>query len=359
MKENKTLASVLVTAVGGIVGEGIMKSLKFANASPAAPVHYKIYGADMNEKAAGLYRCDFGMVVPAASSPDYVDSLIKIVNENNIRAIYVGSDLELFTIAKAKDTIEAKSDAIVFTNPVDVIVTARDKWKTYEFLNKHHLPCAASCLPEDKDQLIEKFGFPLVVKPREGYGSVHFYIVNDIRETEFAISAIQRAGWRPLIQEYLNGDSEEYTTGVTIDRNGQYVMSSISLRKFTKSGQTYRAFVDSFDQVRKSAEIIAKKLGARSAVNIQAKFDGNDAKVFEINPRFSATLPMRTVAGINEADIVFRNSVLGEDICIKEYKKMLCLRYWNEIYVEPSAFLQMSSLKQIAQDNRSFNIDYF
>ena len=46
MKENKTLASVLVTAVGGIVGEGIVKSLKFANASPAALVYYKIYGAD-------------------------------------------------------------------------------------------------------------------------------------------------------------------------------------------------------------------------------------------------------------------------------------------------------------------------
>jgi carbamoyl-phosphate synthase large subunit len=359
MKENKIFANVLVTAVGGIVGEGIVKSLKFANASPAAPVHYKIYGADMNDKAAGLYRCDRGMLVPAASNPDYIDSIIKIVNDNKIRALYVGSDLELLTIANSKDTIEAESDAIVLTNPIDVIVTARDKWKTYEFLNKNHLPRATSCLPEDKDRFIGEFGFPLVVKPREGYGSVHFYIVNNIRETEFALSAIQRSGWKPLIQEYLNGASQEYTTGVTIDRNGQHVMSSISLMKFPKSGQTYRAFVDSFDQIRKSAENIAMKLGARGAINIQTKFDGNDAKVFEINPRFSATLPIRTVAGINEADIVFRNSVLGEDILLKEYKKMLCLRYWNEIYVEPSAYLQMSSLKQIEQDNRSFNIDYF
>jgi carbamoyl-phosphate synthase large subunit len=359
MKENKIFANVLVTAVGGIVGEGIVKSLKFANASAAAPVHYKIYGADMNDKAAGLYRCDCGMLIPAASSPDYIDSIIRIVHENNIRAVYVGSDRELLTIANAKNTIEAESGAIVLTNPVDVIVTARDKWKTYEFLNKNRLPCPVSCLPEDKDQLIEKFSFPLVVKPREGYGSVHFYIVNNIRETEFAISAIQSSGWKPIIQEYLNGASKEYTTGVTIDRNGRHVMSSISLRKFTKSGQTYRAFVDSFDQIRKSAENVAKKLGARGAVNIQAKFDDNDAKVFEINPRFSATLPIRTVAGINEADIVFRNSVLGEDIYIEDYKKMLCLRYWNEIYVNPSAFQQMSSLKHIEQDNHSFNIDYF
>ena len=164
------------------------------------------------KKACRACRCDFGMLVPADSSPDYVDSIIKIVNENNIRAIYVGSDLELFTIANAKDTIEAKSDAIVFTNPVDVIVTARDKWKTYEFLNKHHLPRAQPHVYQRiRTNSSRSLDFLKVVKPREGYGSVHFYVVNDIRETEFTISAIQRAGWRPLIQEYLNGDSGVYT----------------------------------------------------------------------------------------------------------------------------------------------------
>lgn len=359
MKQKSVFANVLVTAVGGIVGEGIVKSLKFANMSDVSPVKYKIYGADMNDQAAGLYRCDCGILIPSVSSADYLESIKRIISENDIRAVYVGSDIELATLASAKPDLESNTSAIVITNPLEVIDTGRDKWKTFQFLNKNNLPRAMSCLPEDKEEFVEKFGFPLVVKPREGYGSLHFYIVHSPDEMQYSLEAIQKHGWRPIVQEYLNDTNQEFTSGVTIDKSGSYVMSSISLRKFPKSGQTYKAIVDSFDQVRKTAEEIAIKLGVRSAVNIQAKFNRNEAKVFEINPRFSATLPIRAVAGINEPDIIYRNSVLGEDICIKEYKKMLCLRYWNEIYVEPSACQQISSLKQIDRDNHSFSIDYF
>jgi carbamoyl-phosphate synthase large subunit len=359
MGQKSIFANVLVTAVGGIVGEGIVKSLKFANMSAISPVKYKIYGTDMNDQAAGLYRCDRGILIPPASSADYIESIKRILSEHQIQAVYVGSDVELAAVANAKSDLESSSNAIVMTNPPDVIDTARDKWKTFQFLDRYNLPRAMSCLPEDKEEFIEKFGFPLVVKPREGYGSLHFYVVHSPNEMQYALGVIQKHGWRPIVQEYLNDKNQEFTSGVTIDKSGSYVMSSISLRKSPKSGQTYKAFVDSFDLIRKSAEEISMKLGVRSAVNIQVKFDGNEAKVFEINPRFSATLPIRAVAGINEPDITYRNSVLGEEIRITEYKKMLCLRYWNEIYVEPSSCQLLSSLKQIVRDNHSFSIDYF
>ena len=357
-KTKRVFAKVLVTAVGGIVGEGIIKSLKFANISDHTPVKYEIFGVDISAQAAGLYRCDHGILIPPASSPNYIDFIIKIIKENQIDALYVGSDVELVNIVKAKKRIETETDAVVITNPIEVIDTARDKWKTFEFLKSSHLPLAMSSLPQDKEKLIQKYNFPLVVKPREGYGSLHFYVVNNMEETEQAINMIQKSGWRAMVQEYLNANYEEFTSGITIDRTGRYVMSSITIRKTPKSGQTYKAVIDSFDEIRKSAEEVAKKLGARSAVNIQAKFNGNEAKVFEINPRFSATTPMRAIAGINEPDIIFRNTILGEDIRITEYEKMLCLRYWNEIYVRYSAYEKMSNSKQI-EENDAFIIDYF
>lgn len=359
MKQKSVFANVLVTAVGGIVGEGIVKSLRFANMSHLSPVNYKIYGVDMDDRAAGLYRCDHGIIVPSASSAGYLESIKRIISENDIQAVYVGSDIELGILAIGKPDLESSSKVIVITNPPKVIDTARDKWRTFQFLNENNLPRAMSCLPEDKEEFIKKFGFPVVVKPREGYGSLHFYIVHNHDEMLYALEAIKKHGWHPIIQEYLNETSQEFTSGVTIDKSGKYVMSSISLRKFPKHGQTYKAIVDSFDLIRKSAEKVALKLGTRTAINIQAKFDGKEAKVFEINPRLSATLPIRAVAGINEPDILYRNSVLGEEIRIQEYKKLLCLRYWNEIYVEPSAYQQMSRLKQIRQHDGSYSIDYF
>ena len=359
MKQKSVFANVLVTAVGGIVGEGIVKSLKFANMSDVSPVKYKIYGADTNNRAAGLYRCDYGIIIPSATSADYLESIKRIISKNDIQAVYVGSDIELGALAIAKPDLESNSNAIVITNPPKVVDTARDKWRTFKFLDESNLPRAMSCQPEDKEGFIEKFGFPIVVKPREGYGSLHFYIVHSHDEMRYALEAIQKHGWHPVIQEYLNDSNLEFTSGVTIDKSGNYIMSSISMQKFPKSGQTYKAVVDSFDQVRESAEVVSKKLGARGPVNVQTKFDGIEAKVFEINPRLSATAPIRAVAGINEPDILYRNWVLNENIQINEYEKMMCLRYWNEIYVKMDSYNELSNSGEVSRENSSFDVRYF
>jgi|RhiMethySRZTD1v2_1073278.scaffolds.fasta_scaffold04941_10 carbamoyl-phosphate synthase large subunit len=359
MKQKSVFANVLVTAVGGIVGEGIVKSLKLANMSEVSQVKYKIYGADMSSQAAGLYRCDYGVLVPPATSEGYLDSIKRIISKNDIQAVYAGSDIELSILASSRPDLESGSNVIIITNPPNVVETARDKWKTFQFLNEYDLPRAMSCLPEGKDEFIETFGFPMVVKPREGYGSLHFYIVHNRDEMRYAVETIQKYGWNPVIQEYLNDSYQEFTSGVTIDKSGNSIMSSISMRKSPKSGQTYKAVVDSFDEVRMSAEMVSKKLGARGPVNVQAKFDGNEAKVFEINPRLSATSPIRAVAGVNEPDILYRNWVLNESIQVKEYEKMLCLRYWNEIYVTMDAYDELSRSGEVLGEKNSYDAHYF
>ena len=356
---NTTTANVLVTAAGGIVAQGIIKSLKLANTSNNSSVKYRIIAADMSAQAVGLYRCDTGVLIPPASSPNYIDSIINVSKEQNISAIYVGADEELMAIVTAKERIEEETGAKVLTNPLEVTTIARDKWKTFEFLNTNNLSRAASSLPEDNERFIKEFGFPIVVKPREGFGSKYFYIVNNKDEMQYAFSKILKEGWHPLLQEYLNDDSVEFTTGITIDRFGKYVMSSISIRKIIKSGQTYKAFIDNFEHIRKSAEEAALKLGSRGAINIQARLKANEPKIFEINPRFSATCPMRSAAGINEPDIVFRNTILNEDIKIDTYRKLVCMRYWNEVYIPSIVYEKAFTNGRVENNNGSFMLNYF
>jgi carbamoyl-phosphate synthase large subunit len=241
------------------------------------------------------------------------------------------------------------------TGSLGALAVARDKWATYEFCRANGLPCAPSSLQEERDGFAKEFGFPLVVKPREGYGSLHFYIANNKEEMADAISAIENAGWRPLVQKYLAGD--EFTTGVTVDRNCRYAMSSISIRRTIKHGQTYKAFIDDYHGVRRSAEDVALKLGACGPVNVQARLEGDLPVVFEINPRFSATCPMRAAAGVNEPDIVFRNTVRGEEIKIDSYERLVCMRYWNEVYVPYALYEKASRGEKI--EKGSFVPDYF
>jgi carbamoyl-phosphate synthase large subunit len=354
----KINANVLVTAAGGIVGQGIIKCLKMANASLNAPVKYRITATDMNGQAAGLYRCDDGILVPPSSASNFIDVLIEIARQQDIDAIYVGSDEELLIIGNSARRIEDETKAKVISCPPKVLMTSRDKWKTFEFLKANNLPCAASSLPEDSESLIREHGFPIVVKPREGYGSLHFYLVNNKDEMEYAISKIERIGWSPLLQEYLNGKNLEFTSGVTIDRFGKCVMSSISIQKTIKRGQTYKALIDYFENIRKSAEELALKMGAKGAINVQARIEEGIPKTFEVNPRFSATCPMRSAAGVNEPDIVYRNVVLDEELKIDGYKRLLCMRYWNEVYIPYSTYEKTLSAGRV-KDNDSFIISYF
>ncbi len=350
--------TVLVTSTGSIIAQGIIKSLNLANEEKDNPVKYQIIGADMSPDAPGLYRAEEGILVPPASSADYIDYLINLCTKREIKAIFVGSDDELLTVARAQTQIERESAVKALVGPIDLISKARDKWKTFEFCKINDLPHAASALPSYREEFAREFGFPLVVKPREGYGSVQFNIVKNKEEMNFSIQAIENAGWHAVIQEFLSG--EEFTTGITVDTTGKKIMSSISIKKIIKHGQTYKAFVDDFSLVRESAEKFASKLGARGAINIQAKLQGDKPVIFEVNPRFSASCPIRAVAGINEPDIVFRNTILKEEINIKTYRKMFCMRYWNEVYIPMSTYESTVVRGETRKDeNDSFIADYF
>ena len=350
--------TVLVTSTGSIIAQGIIKSLNLANEEKDNPVKYQIIGADMSPDAPGLYRADDGILVPPATSAEYTDYLINLCRRREVKAIFVGSDDELLIVAHSQTQIERESTAKALVGPIDLIAKARDKWKTFEFCKINDLPHAASALPSDREEFAREFGFPLVVKPREGYGSVHFNIVKNKEEMDFSIQTIEKAGWHAVIQEFLAG--EEFTTGITVDTSGKKIMSSISIKKIIKHGQTYKAFVDDFALIGESAEKFASKLGARGAINIQSKLQGDKPFIFEVNPRFSASCPIRAVAGVNEPDIVFRNTILKEEINIKAYRKMFCMRYWNEVYIPLSTYEKTVAKGETGKDeNHSFIPDYF
>lgn len=329
-------ATVLVTSGGGIIGEGIIKCLRLAS-SKRGPVSYKVLVADADPRAAGIYRGDEGFLVPKASVPGFVGALVKVAKENEVEAIFVGADEELAALGSSSDRIFEKSGAAVISNRPETIAIGSDKWKTYEFMKRHGLPRAESGKLEDKERFVKEFGYPIVVKPREGHGSEQFYVVRGEEELDYAVAAIRRRGWRPMLQEHLSEEDSEFTTGVTVGR-GTKILSSISMRRTLKGGQTYKAFVDDFPEVRKAAERVALRLRGAGPINVQARMAKGEPKAFEINPRFSASCPIRAAAGINEPDILYRNFVLGESVRVEKYERMLCLRYWNEVYVPYSEY---------------------
>jgi carbamoyl-phosphate synthase large subunit len=81
------MTSILVTGVGGGVGQSIIKALQETD--------YIVVGVDRDELAAGLRAVSQAYKGHRALDPRYVDRLLEICARENCRMIFPGLDDEL------------------------------------------------------------------------------------------------------------------------------------------------------------------------------------------------------------------------------------------------------------------------
>jgi len=105
----------------------------------------------------------------------------------------------------------------------------RDKSEMKDVLRANGLPCARHTLAESADEAIafaKKVGFPVVVKPPAGAGSIATFKADDEASLRFAVSkAAPRHGDPALIEEFIVGD--EYSLE-TISIDGKAVWHSLT-----------------------------------------------------------------------------------------------------------------------------------
>lgn len=313
------MINVLITGTGGGVGQSIFKALRLSK------LKLRIIAADMHPLGVGIYRGDRGYLVPAANDPAYVDAIITICTKEEIDVVFVGSDPELPVMAKHKGRIEKETGAKVVISSPEKITIGNDKWETYRFLKKSGLPYPESVLPEDRDELVAKTGFPVLIKPRGGSASKDVYVVKNREELEVFVKRVKNA----VIQEYLLPDDEEYTSGVVMFEGD--LLGIFTMKREIKGGNTYRGFIDDFNEVREAVAKVAKKFSPFGPSNFQMRLTERGPVTFEINPRFSGTTGIRAYYGFNEPEAVINYLIHGKKEPLVP-KKGVVMRYMNEVY---------------------------
>ena len=332
--------NVLVTGAGALLGQGVIKSLKLAKAG------YHIIAADPDPRAVGLFWADTAYVIPLASSPDYLDSLSKILDRERPDAVVLGTDVELMAWSLSKDEMESRFDTHVIVSPPEVIQIANDKWRTYQFFRSHGFPHPRSTMPEDIDSLLRECDFPLVVKPRIGARSVGVRLVYNREELRVALATTVE----PVIQECVATASDEFTSGILVTEEGVHAV--VTMRRDLRDGNTYRAYVEPGSPFNAYLSEVATALKGWGPLNFQFRVDKGVPKIFEINARFSGTTPMRAYAGFNEVDHFLRFVCRGEPIPAPSLRNIVVLRFWDEIVVESSA------LKKISHGDRTADLSF-
>lgn len=325
---------VLVTGVGGGVGQSVMKSLRSSSLSPW------ILAVDADPLAAGLYRADAAALIPFASDPAFVEEIVRLVRRHRIDAVIPGSDPELPVLARGREAVEADTGVVIIVSRSEVVETGWDKARTVAFLAQQGLRAPRSATELDRARMLgSETGYPIVVKPRFGSASRGVVMAGNDEELE---RAWQRTS-EPIAQERLDGD--ECTCGTFTDSDG-VVRGTIILRRTLSGGATYRAFIERNEVIEAYVTAIALALRPRGPCNIQLRETIGGPAAFEFNPRFSGTTAARGAAGFVEVEAALRHFVLGEDVPPLKARRLAVLRYWNEVFVDSAAIDELRSKRE-------------
>lgn len=320
------MMKIVVTGAGAVLGQGIIKSLRFAT------LPYEIVALDPNPLSPGLYWGDKALIIPMANDPNYESVIEHILDEERPDAVLVGTDVELSIFARRRAEWERRFCTHILVCDEKAVGIADDKYATAIFLEQHGLFCPQSVRPEDDDalnQLVSKLGFPLIVKPRRGARAVGVSKVENHAELENAL--LGKTGL--VVQQMAGEEDQEYTAGVIYFDNE--VKGSIILRRDLRDGNTYRAYSGDFHQYTKYVHDIAHALKPYGPANFQFRVDNEGVpRLFEINARFSGTTPMRALFGFNEVDLCLRKLLLGEEIVMPTLRTGTVVRFLEEQFLE-------------------------
>jgi carbamoyl-phosphate synthase large subunit len=344
--------SVLFTCIGRRVSllEG------FRRAAKQLKINVSLLGTDTTELSPALQLCDRRFGVKPTTHPGYIKQLLSIVKDNRIKLLVPTVDLDLKLLARNKPKFTALGCRVLVSES-EVIDICQDKRKTYKFLLKNNFDTPATisiqtALKNSKSPIVSlslhrtpyggaksrdrksKIGFPLFVKPWDGYAGRGNAVVNSREELLFYAKRIPN----PICQELVKGN--EYTCDVYVDF-GMKIRCVVPRRRIeVRAGEVSKGQVVKNTCIISEATTLVKKLGAGPGVITLQLFLTNDGKIkfIEINPRFGGGAPLSIKAGADFPKWILQE-LTGRKPKIRPdgFKDgLMMLRYDSEIWFDGS-----------------------
>ncbi len=210
--------------------------------------------------------------------------------------------------------------AKVASNDIAVYEIAGDKQKTMEVCMRDNIPCPititdANCL---EDVINSNIKYPIVMKPRVGYGAIGFKKIDSAEELKEVFDNTKEPVEYYVFQEYIPQTDLQYECAMFIDGNNEVKTSLVfsKNRWFPVNGgsSTLNITVDRPDIVESCTRLL-KEINWRGPADIDLIQDPRDntAKIMEINPRVSGSVKITFVAGTDQARQVLELA-FGDDV---------------------------------------------
>jgi carbamoyl-phosphate synthase large subunit len=330
---------IMIAGIAGAsLGTEILKSLNKAGT-------YEVFGCDISQTAYGLYDTGFSKTF-IVDETNYITSVIQVCRKSGSEWIIPGGEIPMALLSSYQKTF-AENGITVIGNDRSIIELFSNKAKTFEKLKDIGCEIPRTVLGDLKNNIFE-VGLPCIIKPSVGSGgSVMVFSASDIEEAWGYCLFILNSGKMPIVQEYISALEGEFTVGVLSFSDGE-IAGSIAMKRcldaklsvaqkcgdIVISGGYSQGYIGDFKNIRKQCEEIARAIGSRGPLNIQGRIKNGNFIPFEINPRFSASTYLRTLAGFNEIDIFMQHITKNIKSHFKSPRKGWYLRSFQERFVE-------------------------
>lgn len=280
---------VLVTGIGGNVGQGVLRNIRDLN------LDIFLVGTDIAPFTAGNYLCDATHQVPYSYDPNFIPEIISIVNRHKVDLIIPTTDYEIYYLSLHKSEIKAK----VAASEAAIAKKYLDKYLTFLHHDALGIPFAKTWLPSEFNNEVSD----IIVKPREGRGSRGIHL-NPPSPKDFSDEY--------LIQPLHKG--KEITTAFYVKKDGSLHGLFTMERELANGATSKSKTIKTYD--RQLEEIILKMIqaeGLKGSLNLQSIVDENGEIIpFEVNCRISGTNSIRHNLGFQDVKYTLQEYLFDE-----------------------------------------------
>lgn len=314
---NKRKYVILVSGASGIVGYGILKSLRQIQ-------DCYLIGSTIYEDSAANCFSDEVVIAPRTNSEEYYGWLLETIDKYKIDLLIPGIEIDMKLWNVWRNKIESKTRAIFLLNQCSLIKLCLNKWNFYEKLEDNNISCR---IPTFFDENYFPPAFPVVMKPICGFASKGFVKINSKEEFEQNKHLL---GASHILQPYIGDESNEYTVSCFFDKNGEQ-RAMISLRrKLSNLGYTEFAEVVSNELFADDIKQLANVFHPIGPTNFQFRREHNQNRLLEINPRISSSTSIRKLFGYNESKMCIDYFLKGLDVIQPAITNGKAIRYIEE-----------------------------
>lgn len=303
-----------------------------------------LVGTDLQSTAPALQFCDRQYIVPRITDPTYVDTILSICKENNIKAVTTLIDPEIEILAANSDKFK-EIGVIPLCPAKQSAIYCFDKYELFKYCREKGIrtPLTFHNWDEFKAALADgRISFPVFMKPICGSGSVGAHKVHTFEQAE--------ADWNSgehdyIIQELMTGG--DCDADVYVDTISHKAVAAFSKRKIeTRIGGASKTISFKDSKLFAFIQEVCSAFEFNGPLDMDFFIKDGEYYLSEINPRFGGAYLHAYGAGVDFIKLIVNNiNGIENPVNIGDYDDDVLMLMYDDVVIAHASDLVDQNFK--------------